>query len=83
MASSVSLDDMMASPSCKALVKTIQKLEALAPVLGMKWKVGMLRHYYETLADVVLYEYGKEDADSEMRARLLQSIRCAVTVERA
>ena len=52
------------------LVSTIAKIQDLDPVHGGKWREGMLRHYYERLAELMLYQQGI-DAPNELSIRVL------------
>ena len=40
------------------LVSTIAKIQSLEPTHGGKWREGMLVHYYDRLAELMLYQQG-------------------------
>ena len=40
------------------LIGTLCKIDDLDPVLGGKWKRGMLKYYSERLAELVLFDAG-------------------------
>ena len=43
------------------LIGTIAKIYDLEPTLGGKWRLGMLRHYSNTLAELIFAQMGVED----------------------
>lgn len=47
------------------LVETIAKIADLEPVLGGKWRSGMLDYYSHRLAELVLYQSGFEHPSRE------------------
>tara|TARA_Y100000310_G_scaffold341015_1_gene438770 strand:+ start:413 stop:664 length:252 start_codon:yes stop_codon:yes gene_type:complete len=45
------------------LIKTICSIDDLDPLMGGKWKSGMLRYYSERLAELLLRQVGEEEPD--------------------
>ena len=45
------------------LVSTIAKIQDLEPTHGGKWREGMLNHYYDRLAELMLYQQGLDHPD--------------------
>ena len=43
------------------LLVTIRKISELEPILGGKWRTGMLEYYVSCLASLVLYQSGAEN----------------------
>ena len=65
------------------LVSTIAKIQDLDPVHGGKWRAGMLKHYYDRLAELMLYQQGI-DAPNELSIRVLaERLRDALDAEPA
>jgi hypothetical protein len=60
------------------LVSTIAKIQSLEPVHGGKWREGMLKHYYEKLAELMLYQEGLDNPNqlniSSLALRLRESL---------
>ena len=62
----------------QTLINTIAKIYDLEPTLGGKWRLGMLRYYSNTLAELMLTQMGIDDLSpiniAMMGQELLQSI---------
>ena len=60
------------------LVSTIAKIQSLEPVQGGKWREGMLVHYYDRLAELMLYQQGSDHPDrisiSSLAVRLREEL---------
>ena len=65
----------------QVLVATIAKIQALEPVHGGKWREGMLKHYYERLAELMLYQQGIDEPNSFSVRVLAQRLRDALDRE--
>ena len=65
----------------QVLVATIAKIQDLEPVHGGKWRVGMLKHYYERLAELMLYQQGIDEPNSFSVRVLAQRLRDALDPE--
>jgi len=64
------------------LVSTIAKIQSLEPNQGGKWREGMLRHYYERLAELMLYQQGI-DVPNILSVRILaERLRGVLDTER-
>jgi len=63
------------------LVSTIAKIQDLDPVHGGKWRKGMLRHYYERLAELMLYQQGIDEPNSLSIVVLAERLREALDPE--
>ena len=61
--------------AAQTLLRTIDKIEGLDPLVGPKWKAGMLRHYYETLASLTLERLGIDDATEANISTLTADLR--------
>ena len=46
------------------IVSTIAKIQDLDMDQGGKWREGMLKHYYERLAELMLYQQGIDEPNS-------------------
>jgi len=64
------------------LVRTIAKIQSLEPVQGGKWRVGMLRHYYDRLAELMLYQQGIDEPNILSIRVLAERLRDALDAER-
>ena len=64
------------------LVRTIAKIQSLEPVQGGKWRVGMLRHYYDRLAELMLYQQGIDEPNILSIRILAERLRDALDAER-
>jgi len=64
------------------LVRTIAKIQSLEPVQGGKWREGMLRHYYERLAELMLYHQGIDEPNILSIRVLAERLREALDAER-
>ena len=47
----------------EVIVSTIAKIQSLEPAHGGKWREGMLKHYYDRLAELMLYQQGLDHPD--------------------
>ena len=47
----------------EVIVTTIAKIQSLEPTHGGKWREGMLKHYYDRLAELMLYQQGLDHPD--------------------
>jgi len=63
------------------LVSTIAKIQDLDPVHGGKWREGMLKHYFERLAELMLYQQGIDQPNSLSVRVLAQRLRDALDRE--
>ena len=68
----------------QTLINTIAKIYDLEPTLGGKWRLGMLRYYSNTLAELMLTQMGIDDLSpiniAMMGQELLQSITSDVEI---
>ena len=64
------------------LVRTIAKIQSLEPVQGGKWRVRMLRHYYDRLAELMLYQQGIDEPNILSIRILAERLRDALDAER-
>ena len=64
------------------LVSTIAKIQDLDPVHGGKWRAGMLKHYYERLAELMLYQQGIDEPNSLSIKVLAERLREALDPEK-
>ena len=44
-----------------SLVQTIAKIQSLEPTHGGRWREGMLVHYYDRLAELMLFQEGLDE----------------------
>lgn len=65
------------------LIRTIRDLEALDPLLGSKWKEGMLRYYYGRLAELTVRKAGGDPSDVDQVLRVYIELRGLVTTPSA
>lgn len=54
-------NEAKAEKARQSLIKTIAEIDDLEPILGGKWKRGMLTYYVNRLAELVLYQSGFSD----------------------
>ncbi len=66
----------------ETLVSTIAKIQDLEPTHGGKWREGMLRHYYEKLAELMIYQQGVDYPNQENISFLALRLRDALDHER-
>ena len=57
------------------LVSTIAKIQSLPVPLGGKWREGMLKHYYDRLAELMLYQQGLDHPDRYSISSLASRLR--------
>lgn len=48
------------------IVRTIARIESVQPALGLKWQKGMLKYWYERLAELTLITAGAEYDDVDV-----------------
>ena len=62
----------------RTLITTLCKINDLDPVLGGKWKRGMLRYYAARLAELMLVEAGSKEPTTpdvvDMAVRILDLV---------
>jgi hypothetical protein len=46
----------MTDKQVSTLVRTLGKIDRLPPMLGQKWRLGMLEYYFAQLADLLLWQ---------------------------
>ena len=59
----------------EVIVTTIAKIQSLEPTHGGKWREGMLKHYYDRLAELMLYQQGLDHPDRNSISSLAVSLR--------
>ncbi len=59
----------------EVIVTTIAKIQSLEPTHGGKWREGMLRHYYDRLAELMLYQQGLDHPDRNSISSLAVRLR--------
>ena len=64
------------------IVSTIAKIQDLDMDQGGKWREGMLKHYYERLAELMLYQQGIDEPNSLSIRVLAERLRDALDPEK-
>ena len=59
----------------EVIVTTIAKIQSLEPTHGGKWREGMLKHYYDRLAELMLYQQGLDHPDRNSISSLAVRLR--------
>jgi len=59
----------------EVIVTTIAKIQSLEPTHGGKWREGMLKHYYDRLAELMLYQKGLDHPDRNSISSLAVRLR--------
>ena len=63
------------------IVSTIAKIQDLDRDQGGKWREGMLTHYYQRLAELMLYQQGIDEPNSLSIRILAERLRDALDAE--
>ena len=63
------------------IVSTIAKIQDLDRDQGGKWREGMLTHYYQRLAELMLYQQGIDEPNSLSIRVLAERLRDALDRE--
>ena len=63
------------------LVSTICKIQDLDPMLGGKWRDGMIKYYSERLAELLLVHAGHAEPPADTVANLAEYVRHVLSTE--